>query len=252
MLAKDILKAARYTLSDLQKDRWSDERLLKLLDEGIKEIAKKTTIFVETKIVVVHNLMNTLDLRDVSTKIVRVEYLDKPVPFMTMEEMDDRFGKNWIVKEGERLEAVVYTKQPNSTLRLYPILKNTINYNIHYNTLFGIVTDISYSDILPVMEDHYGDISGIPDDALIKVFYVRKHEDLTDINQELHIDELCELPLQHYVAGRALRDNQDTQNRAMGNEELQFYYALVDEYSIEKAQNFVRTVVETKYRPLGV
>lgn len=251
MLAKDILNAARYTLSDTSKDRWSDTRLLKLLDEGIKEIAKKTVIFVESRFVVMHNLMSVLDLSEVSTKVVRAEFLDIPVKFVTMEEMDKKLGKEWQFTKGSKLEALVYDKQPNSVFKLYPIIENAVNNHISYSSLFGIVTDISYSDIMPIMTNHYGDISGIPNDALLKVYYVRKHPDLLDINQELFIDELCELPLQHYVAGRALRDNQDTQNRQMGNEELQFFYSLVDEYSIEKEKNFVRVPRVAAYRPLG-
>lgn len=251
MLAKDILQGARYTLSDTDKRRYSDERLLKLLDEGVKEIAKKTTLFVENTIVVVHNLMNTLDLSPISTKIVGVEYLDRPVKMYSMEEFNNLNRRDWAHVEGDKLEAVIYDKQPNSVLRLYPIIKNGINYNITYNSLFGIVTDISYSDILPIMFNHYGDISGIPNDALIKVYYVRKHANIVDVNQEVIIDSLCQLPLEHYVAGRALRDNQDTQNRAMGNEELQLYEMLIEEYNVEKAQNFVRTVVTSSYNPRG-
>ena len=251
MLAKDILNAARFTLSDTGKDRWTDARLLKLLDEGIKEIAKKTVIFVENRFVVMHNLMTVLDLSEVSTKIVRAEYLDIPVKFVTIDEMDRKLGKDWQFTKGSKLEALVYSRQPNSVLKLYPIIENAVNEHITYSSPFGIVTDISYSDILPIMTDHYGDIASIPNDALLKVYYVRKHPDLVDINQELFIDELCELPLQHYIAGRALRDNQDSQNRQMGNEELQFFYSLVDEYSIEKEKNFVRAPRTVPYRPLG-
>ena len=46
--AKDIIRQARYSLSDIEADRWDDGRLLALPNNGIKDIAKNTTLFVET------------------------------------------------------------------------------------------------------------------------------------------------------------------------------------------------------------
>ena len=66
---------------------------------------------------------------------------------------------------------------------------------------------------------------------------------------ELGIDDLVETPLMHYITGQALRDNQDVQNRSLGNEELQLYYNMVEEYNIQKSQLFVRTTREARYRP---
>ena len=251
MLAKDILTKARFSLSDTSKSRWSDIRLLGLLNEAVREIAKKTTIFVENTFVVLNDGTFTLDMKEVSTKIIRVEYLDNPVEFITMDEMDRKFGKDWQQHKNSKVKALVYTNQVNSQLRIYPIVENAVNNNITYSSPFGVVTDISYSEILPVMSNHFGDISGIPDDALLKVFYVRKHELITDINQVLNIDDLCEVPIIHFIVGRALRDNQDTQNRAMSLEELAMFENLLSEYDIEKSKNFVRPSRTTRYNPLG-
>lgn len=247
--AKDIIKKARYNLSDADGTRWTDERLLSLLSDGIKDVAKNTTLFVENIFYVVEDLVVDIDLTDVSTKILRAEYLDEPLPFYSFDEMDQKFGKEWQLTEGTKVEALVYDKQRNSLLKQYPIVENAQNTHIEYDGVYGIVTYISYSDIEPVLEEYYGDVASIPDDALIKFYYIRKHDEVTDINTVLEIDELLMQPLVHFVTGQAFRDNQDVQNRTLGNEELKFYYGMVEEYNLQKSELFVRTAHEARYRP---
>jgi hypothetical protein len=249
MLAKDILAKSRFTLSDTAKDRWSDERLLSLLNDGILHIAKSTTLFVETVFYVVTDLVVDIDLSTTVLKFLRAEYLDEPLPFYSFDEMDSKYGKAWQLNEGPKVTALVYDKQKNGLLKQYPIVSNAQNTNIVYNSLYGIVTYISYSDIEPILEAYYGDVASIPDDALIKFYYIRKHAKVTDINTELDIDDLVAQPLEHYITGMALRDNQDIQNRTMATEELKLFDAMIEEYNIEKSQLFVRTVREARYRP---
>lgn len=251
MLAKNILDDIRYSLSDTRRERWSDERLLSLMTEAIKELAAKTILFVETVIVVVQDDVVDIDLSDRAVKIVRAEYLDLPIEFKTFEEMDC-YKKQWQKDKGDKVEAIIYDKQKRGQVKLYPIPQNNIaDYITYPNGVYGIVTDISYSDIQPVMYNNYGDISGIPENALIKFYYVRKHDNIVDVNQELNIDEICEAPIKRYVVGSALRDNIDAQNRTFGAEELNRYYQMVNEFSLEKEQNFTRALKETQYRPMG-
>ncbi len=250
MKAKDILETVRYRLADTRKDRWTDKRLLALLSNGLKDIAKNTTLFVETVFVILQDNVVDIDLTDRAVKIIRVEYLDQVLPFITFDEMDKK-DPEWQLAEGDEIEYIVYDKQARGCVKIYPIVTNQINDNIVYNSNYGVVTSISYGDIQPYMSNVYGDISGIPDTGILKVYYIRKHDTITDIEQELEIDELCEDPLNHYIVGHALRDNQDTQNRAIGNEELNLYKSLVEEFSIEKAYNFVRNKRETPYNPIG-
>lgn len=249
MLASDILTSARYILSDTAKDRWSDARLLSLLNDAVIDIAKNTTLFVETIFYVVEDLVVDLELYSQSLKVLRAEYLDEKLPFYTFDEMDQKFGKTWQLDTGDKVKALVYDRQRNAQFKIYPIVSNAINNHITYTGPYGIITSISYSDILPVITGTYGDVSDIPPEALIKFYHVRKHAEISALGDTLYIDELTKNPLAHYVAGMALRDNQDVQNRSMANEELKFYYAMVEEYSVEKSLLFVRTVREARYRP---
>lgn len=248
MLAKEILKQVRYNLSDMEADRWEDGRLLTLLNNGIKDIAKNTTLFVETLFYTVVDQVVDIDLSTQALKILRAEYNDLPLSFYSFDEMDKK-DKEWQLETGTEVKALVYDKQKNSLLKQYPIVTNAINDNIVYSSPYGIVTHISYSDILPELAETEGDVGAIPDDALIKFYYIRKHAKVIDINTELDIDELIEQPLISYITGHALRDNQDAQNRDMAKEELGMYYQLVEEYNIQKSQLFVRADLEAGYRP---
>lgn len=251
--AKDIIKQARYTLSDTAVERWSDDRLLALLDEGIKDIALKTILMVEYFYVPIADNVVDYDFSPVATKIVRIEYLDKPVPLVSYEEMD-KLNPSWQTddpKSGGVPEAFIYNHHKRACIKQYPAITNSYNPYITYNQPYGVVTDIEYSDIQPVLANHYGDIANIPPAGYFKVFHVRRHADVTDMNDDLYIDDLCKQPLHHYVAGRALRDNQDTQNREMGSEELNLYSVLIEQFSLEKEKNFARPKRSTTYNPMG-
>lgn len=249
MLASDILLKARYTLSDTSKDRWTDARLLSLLNDAIIDTAKNTTLFVENVLYVVNDLVVDIDLSTTVLKLIRAEYLDEPLPLYSFDEMDQKYGKSWQLETGDKVKAIVYDKQKNGLFKLYPVVSNAINDNIIYNSPYGIITAISYSDIEPTLIGNYGDIGDIPPEGLIKFYYIRRHAKITALTDTLYIDELLDNPFAHYIAGMAFRDNQDTQNRALGTEELKLYYQMVDEYSIQKMEMFVRpTVHEVRYR----
>lgn len=251
MKAKEIIKESRYILSDKSADRWSDDRLLTLLNDGILDIAKNTTLFVETLIYAIPNLVPDIDLTSQALKIVRVEYLDVVIPFYSFEEMDKKGPRLWQHETGTEVKAIVYDKQKNMVLKLYPIITNSFNPHISYNSLFGIVTDISYSDIQPVVMNRIGDIANIPDKALLKFYYVRKHAKITDINTDLNIDDLVKNPLTHYIAGMALRDNQVAQNLNFASQEIQIYAGMIEDYNIQKSKLYVNADYGTGYNSMG-
>lgn len=249
--AQDVITNARYTLSDIDSKRWSDARLLLLLNEAILDIAKYTTLFVETLYYTVQNNVVDIDLSTLVTKIVRAEYLDEPLPILSFEQMDAK-DKDWQTVRGTKVEALVYDKQKNGLLKQYPIVENANNDLITYVGTFGIITDISYSDIAPIVTEVYGDISDLPSEGIIKFYHVRKHVKVTNLSTELDIDDLVETMLKHYIAGMAFRDNQDTQNRALGQEELGIYTSMIEKYLNEKEQGFTRPDYTVAYRPEGI
>jgi len=90
MIVKDLLHKTRHTLSDLTANRWSDERLLILLNEGLNDIAKNTILFVKTGYISLASQQTEYDLSSFATKILRIEYLDEPLAYFSHSEMDKK------------------------------------------------------------------------------------------------------------------------------------------------------------------
>ncbi len=246
MLASDLLTRVRYAVSDIDKKRYTDTRLLILLNDAIRDIAKNTILFIEEKQLVLSNLVVDYDLSSIMTTLVRAEYQDKPIAIKTFEDMD-AMDPRWQLKYGTEAAAIVYNKQKNGLIKIYPIVRNAENSHISFNQLNGIVTDITYSDVLPILADSVGDISDIPAIGVIKLYYIRKHAKVTSLTDTLIIDDLIENMLEHYIVGTVLMDNQDAQNVQLGSVKLKLYYQMAEEYTIGKAKGFTRAEYETAY-----
>lgn len=246
MLASELLTRVRYSLSDIDKKRYTDARFFILLNDAINDIAKNTTLFIEEKLFVLADSIVNYDLSLTTTTVVRAEYLDEPIAIKTFEEMD-AINPLWQLKKGSKLECLVFGKQKRGLLKTYPIIESSYNPYITYNQLNGIVTSISYSDIEPILADHVGDISGIPDDAYVKIYYIRKHPKVTALSDTLYIDELVDRMLEDYIVGMALLDNQDSQNIQLGSNKLKLYYQMADEYTNNRMQGFTRATLEVPY-----
>lgn len=251
MLAKDVIKSARFMLSDTATQRWTDERLLALLNDGLTDIAKTTILFIDTVYVELINDQTDYDFSSFAVKIVRVEYEDKPLALSSFSEMDKK-SPLWQQAEGEKLKAYLLDKQREANIKVYPKLKNANLANVDFGGNYGIITGVTYSDLQLNVSDTLGDLGAVAEDGFIKVFYVRKHPKVTDLTDTLYVSSVAEEPLAHFITGRALRDNQDTQNRTLGNEEINLYKQQLSEYSMEKAKNFSQAQFAVPYRPNGV
>jgi len=246
MLASDLITRVRYALSDIDKKRYTDARLLIVLNDAIRDIAKNTILFAEEKQLVLSNLVVDYDLSAIMATLIRAEYQDMPLPMKTFQVMDE-LNPKWQLEYGTEAKAIVFDEQKNGLIKIYPIVQNAQNDHIVFNQLAGIITDISYSDIQPILADHIGDISGIPANGIIKLYYIRKHPRITALTDTLYIDDLIDTMLEHYVAGTVLMDNQDTQNVQLGSVKLKLYYQMADEYTISKAKGFTRAEYEVAY-----
>jgi len=246
MLAKEILEEARQTLSDTGVDRWTDARLISLLNNCLKDLAKNTILFTNTGYAAIVDQVVDFDLSSTVVKIHRIEYDNEPLPFYTFEEMDKK-KYNWQLDTGDKPTAIIYNKQNQGQFKIYPIVENAQDDNIVFDQPYGVITAIEYSDLEILFSDTLGDLGSYVDSGTLKIFYTRKHTKITDINDTVELDDLILNTIGHYIAGNALRDNVDVQNRTLGNEELGMYKTDIEEYSAEKAKNFGPQVYETGY-----
>lgn len=250
MIVKDLFKKARFTLSDLDATRWSDERLIILLNEGLNDIASKTILFVKTGYVILNSQQTTYDFSAFAIKLLRIEYQDKPLPSFSHDEMDNK-DSSWQQREGPLLKAYILDKQKEANIKVYPKLTNAENAIINYGGLYGIVTAISYSDLQLVVTDTLGDLGAAEDTDYIKIYYIEKPTEVTSILDEVDLSEIIQEAVTHYISARAFRDNLDVQNRTMGAEELSLYNSQLSTYAVEKAKNFSQAGYTANYNPSG-
>jgi hypothetical protein len=177
---ESILTRARDTLADPTAERWSDARLLRLLDEGQKDLAKQTKILKGQFNIVVQIGVFEYTLPDNLWLITRATFTDYSIPLISYDQMDEDARKDrsydqysgsqsisyssfmtdrvtsstWQLDEGSSIAALIYDNRNLNSIRMYPVPNAGIadaNYNfINANTvefagdeMLGIVTDIT-------------------------------------------------------------------------------------------------------------
>lgn len=251
MIVKDLLVRTRHILSDLTANRWSDDRLIILLNEGLNDIAKNTILFVENAYIKLSAQQTEYDFSSFAVKVLRIEYMDEPLLCLSHSELD-RKDSSWQQREGPYLRAYVLDKQKEARVKLYPKLQNSNLSVIDFGGSFGIITGVTYSDLQLEMTGTLGDLGEVDSKDYIKLYYIKRPIEITGILDEVDLSSIIQEAVTHYIAARAFRDNLDAQNRAMGSEELNLYTNQLAAYVLEKAKNFSQSGYTTSYNPSGV
>lgn len=108
--------------------------------------------------------------------------------------------------------------------------------NIVYSSPYGLTSEVTF--IHNIME----------------VFYLRKPKEVISLESDPEIDSCFDNAIKYYVAGKALRDDLDAQNRSFGNEELQLYERELVEALTDDSSDFTRNnqqQLETTYNGWG-
>lgn len=282
----DIITRARDTLADVNKERWTDARLLRILDEGQKQIVLIAKLL-RTK-ATIPILIGVADY-SVPTdcyKIIRILVDGKKVPLQNHEEMDDFAERNiiktmdssWESYVGSPVTRIVFDKLNFGTFKTYPI-PESVEGSWTVSNSDGSILDIPYGLIVGAtgytisspygisvgfsddytnqfqnldvdVDDNYGLCTIFDDDSTnITIYYLKRPTELafptgsTDLDDvtDPEIDIVWDTALKYYVTGMALRDDKDTQNRAVGNEELGFFSSNVDKAIKDAAEDFLAT-----------
>lgn len=190
---ENILVRARDTLADPTGERWSDARLLRLVDEGQQDIAKHTKILkgqLDLPLIegqAIYTLPSDLWL------ITRAAFDDCPIPLHSHAELDelarnqqinnysdyrDRRGYGstdnllttscWELATGAEIQALVYDRRNINEIRVYPIPDEGIATNSYDFTtddplfsgaeLLGVatgITDYTFDSDFGVVTDLY-------------------------------------------------------------------------------------------------
>lgn len=249
MSISSILSLVRDRLADPQEQRWSNDRLLRLLDSAQKDFARHTECFKGVVEIPLAVNQATCRLPADCWKITRAHYAHRDIPLYSYEYMDS-IDSSWYVRTGAEIKNVVFDKRNENEVRFYPIMDESILANVYtfenegavdyaggnlgvvtaiddftFNSPFGVVTDMFSVDIQQeVFNSPYGVVTDIAEaDGNVTIFYIRDPATISSITDELEIGLRWENALEHYVVGNCFLDDLDTQYQARGATALQLY-----------------------------
>jgi len=242
-LASDIITDARRTLADTARDRWTDEDLLSFLNSGIAQMAIDTELIKSNGFVLLVDGVQKYDLSAIASKITRVEFAGIPVPFQNHLEMD-KVDPGWNeFTQGTTPTAIVYDKLNMSQFKVYPIPGAAIEY-AKSNSPYGLLTAVYDAGTIVPDVEAIGLNTGAVLTDYVNVFYVVKPDKLL-LTDESPFDRIWDQALEHYIVGRALRMNMDTQSRQFAQEELGAYAALVGKADNLENKSFTKKSTRT-------
>lgn len=251
----NILIRARDTLSDPNGDRWSTDRLLRLIDDAQKDICRRAKLLRTKTTLPIQNNTHTYKLPDDTLLLDRVLLDGSLIPLKSHRDLD-RFTHDWENDEGT-ITCVIFDKQRRGIIRLYPTPINLDTDTYTFNNTYGLITSIdgftidnNYGILVDIQSDDIDETNFVPDtegiatdltDSIkVIVYYIKKPNTISTIDDELEIDDSFDLAIKYYIVGKALRDDLDTQNRIVGNEELEFYNRELIEAISDDIMDFTR------------
>lgn len=148
-----ILVRVRDTLADPKGERWSDARLLRLLDEAQKDLCRRAKLLRSKTHFIVFDGQECYQMPDDFLLLDKVYINNEPIPLVGHTDLDNKYGK-WDTMRG-KVSGIIYDKQMRGNLRLFPIpdyengdkFKVVPSYNSYYygkvRGSYGVVSNIS-------------------------------------------------------------------------------------------------------------
>ncbi len=177
----NILTRARDSLADHAKQRWTDDRLLRLVDEAQKDIARHSRLLKGTFDVALSTDIHTYELPEDMHLIVRATYDNCDIPLVSYDTMDEQAKKDVLSREGYGVERrgfssptcweldtagyvdrLIYDNRNMGEIRVYPMPDSTLvdndytfqqaGYLDHFSdevkNPFGVLTTLGPADAL--------------------------------------------------------------------------------------------------------
>jgi len=239
----DIITNIRDSLSDADGDRWSDARLLRAINEGQIELVVRNGLLRTKYDISIIVDVNEYELPTEAVNITRVVNSDgERIPTRSHSQMDE-VDELWEVTTGSTIEFIVFDKQNPGQFKVYPIPDASDDSDAFVVGAYGIVVDIQddtltsvYGIVVDVNETatlkrQFNSIYGIVTDmsavtTSLVIYYQKRPAEINAIDtgtSQLDVDEIYDIALKHYAIGMCWRDDQDTQNRALANDELAMF-----------------------------
>lgn len=249
MSIPSILSLVRDRLADPNKQRWSDDRLLRLLDSAQKDFARQTECFKGTFSLPLLANKAVYTLPADCWRIMRAHFYGVNLPLYSYERMDS-LDTSWYTRTGPEVKAVVFDKRNETEIRFYPIMDESVLDNVYtfenetdvdyaggdlgvvtaiddftFNSPYGAVTELFSVDIQhDEMNTAYGVVTDIAEaNSNVDIIYIRDPKTITSVTDTLEIGSRWEQAMENYVVGNCFLDDLDTQYQARGATALQLY-----------------------------
>ena len=155
----EILTRVRDSLADPHKERWTDARLVRLIDEAQKVIARRFELFRGETLVGLTIDNPVYKLPDDVWRITRASFDNRLVPMLTYDEMDKR-DSAWMTRAGNKLEAIIFNNRSMNEIRVYPLpSEDFLSVEYTFEPEFGTVDKPEFSS-----GDDFGVVSDITND----------------------------------------------------------------------------------------
>lgn len=215
-----ILTNARGALSDPDKERWTDARLLSLLSKAQIHFATKSRLFINTSQIVIQLNNADYELPGDAFLLIRVVGPDGRIPLISSYELD-RKDPDWQTRTGERIENIVYDLKSPGKFKIFPVITQQPEAAPYeFDSLYGVAVSLDTTECVEI-NDQYGVISDT--DVFMAAQYIRIPARLEADTDELEVPYVYDDVLENYVVAHAFRDDLDTQHRTLGAEYLALY-----------------------------
>ena len=265
---ESILTKARNQLADPHKSRWTDENLLAILSEGQQDMANQALLLKKWVDLPVFVGQTTYKLPTDFIKLESAWILDEnktPLKYISYQDLDKK-KKAWTDEIGKP-EYIVYDLARNSSeFMIYPAPDKTTEAAtwLFDGEPYGVITKadgaILQSTLGTVVNSNVKDVevsslNGIVTNILeianyLRLCYHYKPTDLTKLTDELTVMPAMDKALKHYVVAQALRNDMDSMNRQVSNEEFQLYNREMTMIMSDSSRDYLHTkeqVLQTKY-----
>lgn len=220
VLASDIITSARDILADPSASRYSNEVLIRLLNDGLKNFALATKFSRQKAFIAIEENISVYDMSTYAISIDRVQYLNKVLEAKTEEEMD-LIDINWELSIGDEPKYVIFSNMRKGVFKIYPRVVDLTAEIIDQNQVYGALIDLTITDDLLYLPG----ITNIAFNAVkyLAVYYTETPPTVTGITSEIRMNQIHIPALAAYISGQALRLDKDSQNRSFGAEQLAIY-----------------------------
>lgn len=262
MTVQELLDEVRHTIGDTKKTKYTDDRLLILYNEGMRDIVKSTNIFRATTSILVENGITKYTLPTDVFYLTRVSQNGEPIVMKSFEDMYNEIPGWTEDEEKDTILAVVYDEQNINQITIYPRLNGIggtyfklpdgTSVSLESGTE-GAVTYLAdnsqnYTAVVEQSDPNYGALVSISYDWYpLVIQYVRRPAKaiLTD---ESELPDIYEAVIKYYIAGTVLFDDSNNENSQKGALLLQKYNAEMLDMKKKSSVNFHRVNRNTGYR----